>query len=227
MAIEHRFQKLYQAYKILEVVPTLDPDTIKDAFRLLAQIYHPDKFTTEEDKNTAHKQFVKISNAKDYILETILKTDVIDAFDSTPLTIGFEKTNGLLEPIIRIGTIIPLSTIQSFEINPDEQGNYTFKLFQGVRPIACDNTIVGVFSFLSESSCQNSISPLKVEAVFSVDEMGIFRIERANNSETGKELTVKMVELGMGMSENDIDVRKRQAFESKMSDRKRVNKIKG
>ncbi len=56
-----------KAYEILKVTPGSRPELIKDVYRQLAHIYHPDK---SKDPN-AGKIFVKIKNAYEYLEQNI------------------------------------------------------------------------------------------------------------------------------------------------------------
>jgi len=220
-----RFIKLFQAFETLEILPTLDSDTINEAYRLLAQAYHPDKFSTVADKDIAHERFILISNAKDYILETIQKENVINAFDSTPLTIGYEQDNGFMHPIIRVGTIIPCSNVQIIHLTADTQGDFIIKLFQGIRPFAQDNIILAIVKLGFQNSNNNFKNSINVEARFSIDENGILSISDTIDVNSNKKLTVKIIGQ-QGLSDSEIDDHKVRALVNKVRDKEKANNIK-
>lgn len=50
-------------YLILGVEPNVKPDVIQERFRFLAQAYHPDKFSSQKQKELAEEEFKKINYA--------------------------------------------------------------------------------------------------------------------------------------------------------------------
>jgi curved DNA-binding protein CbpA len=69
-------------YEIIGVPYTATEEEIKKAYRKLALKYHPDRQTTDEDKETAHDTFAKISAANDTLTDPVKRYDWKQANES-------------------------------------------------------------------------------------------------------------------------------------------------
>ena len=61
--------KLQKAYSILGLEPGSSKETIQTRFRRLIMVWHPDRFTSDEDKKNAEEELKKINNAKDLLFQ--------------------------------------------------------------------------------------------------------------------------------------------------------------
>ena len=69
--VKNRYEKMLKQslrrdyYKILGLPRNCDKKQINKAYRSLAQQWHPDKFSGEEEKAAAEKKFMDIASAKE------------------------------------------------------------------------------------------------------------------------------------------------------------------
>ena len=56
-----KHQKFFQAFELLEIKPTINPDAIQKACKVAAAKYHPDRFQTTSDKQRANEIFIAVT----------------------------------------------------------------------------------------------------------------------------------------------------------------------
>ncbi len=95
----------------------------------------------------------------------VLQGDVKDVLllDVTPLTLGIETLGGVFTPLIERNTTIPTKKSQVFSTADDNQSAVTIRCFQGERPMAGDNKLLGQFDLQGirrrRAACRRSRSP--------------------------------------------------------------------
>ena len=149
----------------------------------------------------------------------IVSGDVKDVvlLDVTPLTLGIETMGGVMTPLINRNTTIPTTKSQIFSTAADKQPAVDIMVYQGERPMARDNKLLGHFQL-------NGIKPARrgeprIEVTFSIDVNGIVKVS-AKDLDTNKEQEITITGSN-GLSKEDIDRMVREAEENKEADDKR------
>ncbi len=66
--------------------------------------------------------------------------------DVTPLSLGIETEGGIMTKLVERNTTIPTERKQAFSTAADNQTAVTVSVFQGERPMARDNRLLGQFN---------------------------------------------------------------------------------
>src|SRR5262249_38721507 len=133
----------------------------------------------------------------------VLQGDVKDVLllDVTPLTLGIETLGGVFTPLIERKTTIPTKKSQVFSTADDNQNAVTIRVFQGERPMASDNKLLGQFDLVGIPPAPRGIP--QVEVTFDIDANGIVNVS-ARDKATSKEQSIRIQANG-GLSDADIE----------------------
>ncbi len=141
--------------------------------------------------------------------------------DVTPLTLGIETMGGVMTPIITRNTTIPTTKSQVFSTAEDNQPAVDVVVYQGERPMAHDNKMLGHFKL-------DGIRPARrgqprIEVTFSIDVNGIVNV-KAKDLDTQKEQQITITNSN-GLSKDEIDRMVKEAEANKAADEKRKEEV--
>ena len=141
--------------------------------------------------------------------------------DVTPLTLGIETLGGVMTPLINRNTTIPTTKSQIFSTAADNQPAVDIMVYQGERPMARDNKLLGHFQLTGIKPARRG-EP-RIEVTFSIDVNGIVKVQ-AKDLDTQKEQEIT-ISGSNGLSKADIDRMVHEAEENAEADAKRKEEV--
>jgi molecular chaperone DnaK len=117
-------------------------------------------------------------------------------------------------------TTIPTEKKETFTTAEDMQTAVTIKIFQGERPMAGDNRLLGEFNLEGIPPARMGVP--QIEVTFNIDANGILNVS-ARDKGTGKEQKITIQSSG-GLSKDEIERMRRDA-EDHASDDKRKREL--
>jgi len=134
------------------------------------------------------------------------KADVL-LLDVTPLSLGIETLGGVMTKLIERNTTIPKTAKETFSTADDNQKAVTVKVFQGERPMANDNRLLGHFDLTGIEPAPRGMP--KIEVTFDIDANGILKVS-AKDMKTSKEANIE-VKSSSGLTKEDVEQMRRDA----------------
>lgn len=144
------------------------------------------------------------------------KVENVILLDVIPLSIGIKTKGNVMTPLIERNTPIPTEFKDVFSTAEDGQRQVDIFIYQGERPIASDNKLLGHFAL-------TGIPPAKagepqIEVSLGIDADGVLKVE-AKDLKTGRvqKITVKA---NGGLSEEEVERMLKDAEANAEKDRK-------
>ncbi len=149
----------------------------------------------------------------------VLAGDVKDVLllDVTPLSLGLETLGGVMTPLIARNTTIPARKSEIFSTAEDNQGAVDVRVFQGERPMAADNMMLGQFRLDGIPAAPRGIP--QVEVTFDIDANGILNVT-ASDKATGKEQHISIT-ASTNLNKQDVERMVQEAQRNAAQDARR------
>ena len=175
-----------------------------------------DIFGKEPHKGVNPDEVVAVGAA---IQGAVLAGDVkgVLLLDVTPLSLGLETKGGVFTKLVERNTTIPTEKKETFTTAEDGQTAVTIKVYQGERPMAADNRLLGEFNL--EGIPPAPMGVPQIEVSFQIDANGILQAA-AKDKGTGKEQTIRIESSG-GLTKDEIERMQRDAESHAAEDKRR------
>ncbi|HOI19222.1 MAG TPA: molecular chaperone DnaK [Candidatus Woesearchaeota archaeon] len=153
----------------------------------------------------------------------VLAGDVKDVLllDVTPLSLGIETLGGIMTNLIARNTTVPVKKSKTFTTATDNQTAVTIKVFQGERPMAEDNKLLGQFDLIGILPAPRGVP--QVEVSFDIDVNGIVHVS-AKDLATKKEQSIRITGSG-NLSDDEVERMRKDAEKFAEEDKKKKESI--
>jgi len=141
--------------------------------------------------------------------------------DVTPLSLGIETLGGVFTKLIERNTTIPTKKSETFSTAADSQTSVDIKIFQGERPMAKDNRLLGVFQLVGIPPAARGVP--QIEVTFDIDANGILNVA-ATDKGTKNEQKITITS-SSGLSKEEVEKMAKDAEMNVGEDRKKKEAI--
>jgi len=153
----------------------------------------------------------------------VLAGDINDIvlLDVTPLTLGLETLGSVSTPLIDRNTTVPVKKKKIFSTAADMQTAVTINVLQGERPMAQDNTSLGMFNLTGIPPAPRGVP--QIEVTFDIDANGILTVS-AKDLGTNKEQKITIT-ASTKLSDEEINRMVKEAKAHEEEDKKKKELI--
>ena len=137
--------------------------------------------------------------------------------DVTPLSLGVETLGNRMTPLIERNTTVPVRKAETFTTAQDGQTAVDIKVYQGERPMAADNMLLGQFRLDGIPPAQRGVP--QIEVSFDIDANGILTVS-AEDKATGREQNITITAT-TNLSEDEVENLVEEAKLHEAEDRQR------
>ncbi len=148
--------------------------------------------------------------------------DVV-VIDATPLTLGIEVTGGVIEPLITRNTAIPIRQSKVFSTASDNQSTVSIKIYEGERPFAKDNHLLGSFELSNLPLAPRGVP--QIEVTFDLNADGILTVSAVDKASSSNAKSIRITNDKSRLSQADIDRMLKEAEQFKEEDMRRKELI--
>lgn len=141
--------------------------------------------------------------------------------DVTPLSLGVETLGGVFTKMIERNTTVPTRKSEIFSTAQDGQSAVDIMVFQGERPMAKDNMLLGQFRLEGIPPAPRGVP--QVDVTFDIDANGILNVT-AKDLGSGKEQNVT-IHASTTLSKEQVDQMVQEAEEHADDDRARAEEV--
>jgi len=136
------------------------------------------------------------------ILGGYAKDSKVVVIDVTPLSLGIETVGGVMNTIIKRGTVFPAKKSQIYSTYQDQQTQVTIGVFEGERALVKDNHKLGQFDLTGIPPAARGVP--QIEVTFDIDANSIMTVTAVEKG-TGQEKAISITNDAGHLTEEEIE----------------------